>query len=178
MPDPLVTIGTLLLIFSLRIVDVSAGVVRVMLLVRGKRWPAAAIGFVESMTWLVAAVAVIGTLDSPFKAIAYAGGFAAGTAVGSIVEERLAVGKAVLRIFVPYESASPSSLLRSEGFGVTEVQGEGMRGQVRILFSVVPRRRVKDLMAIIAVTAPDAYVTVEDIATVDPTHRRFQRQRP
>lgn len=178
MPDAVVTAATLVLIFALRIVDVSAGVLRVMLLVKGRRWPAAAIGFVESLTWLIAAVAVIGALDSPLEALAYAGGFAAGTAVGSLLEERIAVGKAVLRIFVPVDEQSPATLLRSEGFGVTELIGEGMRGSIRILFCVVPRRRVRDLMAIIAATAPEAFVTVEDVATIDPLHRRFQRQRP
>ncbi len=171
------TIGVVLLIMGLRIIDVSAGVLRVMLLMRGRRWAATGIGFVESLTWLIAAAAVFGSLDTPIKAVAYAGGFAAGTWVGSWLEATLGVGKSVVRVFLEPGAPSPVPALRDAGFGVTEVAGEGLRGPVTILFSVVPRRRATDAMRIVAAHTPDAYVTVEDVDTLDLQHRKYQRAR-
>jgi uncharacterized protein YebE (UPF0316 family) len=164
-----------LLIIGLRIIDVSAGVLRVMLLVRGKRWAATGIGFIESFTWLVAAAAVFGSLDTPVKAIAYAGGFAAGTWIGSWLEAKLGVGKSVVRVFIEEGDASPVDALREAGYGVTEVRGDGLRGPVTILFSVIPRRRATDLMRMVAAVTPEAFVTVEDVDTLDLRHRRYAR---
>ncbi len=171
------TSGVLALIVGLRIIDVSAGVLRVMFIMRGRRGIAAAVGFVESLTWLVAAAAVFASLDTPAKAIAYAGGFALGTWVGTWLEAKVAVGKSVVRVFVPMDAPSPTEELREAGFGVTEVQGEGLRGPVSILFCVVTRRRAKDVMRIVAASYPDAFATVENIDTLDLSHRRFQSSR-
>lgn len=171
------TVGVLVLIVGLRIIDVSSGVLRVMFLMRGRRLPAAAVGFVESFTWLVAAAAVFASLDTPMKAVAYAGGFAAGTWVGSWLEAKLAVGKSVVRIFVPIESPMPTEQLRAAGFGVTEVVGSGSRGPVVILFCVVPRRSTTEIMRMVASSTPGAFVTVEDVDTLDLSHRRYQPSR-
>lgn len=171
------TAGILMLIVGLRIVDVSAGVLRVMFIMRGRRGIAAGVGFVESLTWLIAAAFVFASLDTPAKAIAYAGGFALGTWVGTWLEAKLAVGKAVVRVFVPMDAPSPTEELREAGFGVTEVAGEGLRGPVSVLFCVVTRRKAKEVMRIVAASYPEAFATVENIDTLDLSHRRYQPSR-
>lgn len=175
--DVVVSVGFLALIVSMRIVDVSAGVLRVVFIMRGRRFIAACVGFVESLSWLIAAAVVFANLDTPAKAIAYAGGFAVGTWVGSWFESKLAVGKSVVRVFVPADSPRPTDALRDAGYGVTEVMGEGLRGPVLILFCVVPRRQSTDVMRIVASSSPDAFVTVESIDTLDLTHRKYQPSR-
>lgn len=175
--DLLATVGILALIIGLRIIDVSAGVLRVMFIMRGRRGIAAAVGFVESFTWLVAAAAVFASLDTPAKAIAYAGGFALGTWIGTWLEEKVAVGETVVRVFVPMNAPSPTAELRDAGFGVTEVRGEGLSGPVMVLFCVVTRRRAKDVLRIVAASYPEAFTTVENIDTLDLSHRRYQPSR-
>jgi len=170
------TIGVLALIVGLRIIDVSAGVLRVVFVMRGRRTIAAAVGFVESFTWLVAAAFVFASLDTPAKAIAYAGGFALGTWIGTWLEEKLAVGKSVVRVFVPADAPSPTAELREAGFGVTEVPGEGLHGPVKVLFCVVSRRRAREVMRIIAASYPTAFATVETIDTLDLSHRRYRQR--
>lgn len=164
-------------IFLLRVINVSGAVLRVMFLVRSKKWLAGAVGFFESLTWLFAAVAVLNSLDTPLKALAFSGGFAAGTVVGSWLEERLAVGDAVLRIFIREGNPTPVHMLRDKGWGVTEVQGTGRDGPVTILFTVIPRKQVKAAMQIVREQYPKAYVTVESISTIDPMHRKYQKNR-
>lgn len=175
--DFFATTGFLVLIVCMRIVDVSAGVLRVVFIMRGRRVIAACVGFIESLSWLIAAAAVFANLDTPAKAIAYAGGFALGTWVGSWFESKLAVGKSVVRVFVPADAPRPTDALRDAGFGVTEVMGEGLRGPVLILFCVVPRRQSTEVMRLVAASSPEAYVTVESIDTLDLTHRKFQPSR-
>ncbi len=173
----LLTTATLLGIVALRIIDVSAGVLRVMFIIKGRKWTAGAIGFVESLTWLIAAAAVLSSLDTPLKAIAYAGGYGAGTVIGSWLEERLAVGNVVLRVYIPHGANNPTVLLREQGYGVTETTGEGLEGAVRIILTIIPRRKLKQVMATVAQYAPKAYITANDVNTIDSTHRKWRSHR-
>jgi uncharacterized protein YebE (UPF0316 family) len=95
-----------LVIFLLRIVDVSLATVRMLLSVRGQKLLVPLIGFFEVLIWLFAAGNAIRHLSSPYHVIGYAGGFAAGTAVGLWVEEKLAFGLA------PCGSSRPRSAWR------------------------------------------------------------------
>ena len=87
-----------LLLFSLRILDVTLGTLRITYLVRGRRSVAGLLGFFEALVWLTAAAQVLGSLDSPVKFVAYAAGYAAGTMLGVSVERWIAVGDSLLRV--------------------------------------------------------------------------------
>lgn len=154
-----------LLIFSLRIVDVSLGTLRIGMLIRGKRTAAGALSFFESLVWLMAAAKVLSTLDSPLQFIAYAGGYASGTMLGANIERWLAVGKVVLRIIVPVSAPDVQEALRKAGFYVTTVNASGRDGEVRIMFSVIARKKMKQAIRAIEAVYPKAFVTVEEVTT-------------
>lgn len=158
----LAAIAAALLIFLLRIADVSLGTLRIVMLVRGRRGLAGALGFCESLVWLIAAAQVLTNLDSPIKMVAYAGGYAAGTMLGATVERWLAMGNTLLRIVVRTDAPPLAPALRERGFYATVVNAEGRDGDVRIIFSVIPRRRVNDVLAVVREIDPRAYVTFED----------------
>ena len=151
-----------LLIFSLRLLDVSVGTIRIVMLVRGKRFVAGLLGFAESLTWVIAAGLVLSNLDSPVKVVAFASGFAMGTVLGSTVEQWIAVGNALLRVITPVDTAPVADQLRAAGYSVTVVNGEGLNGDVRIAFTVIKRRRAKEVLAIVREANPEAFVTIED----------------
>lgn len=151
-----------LLIFALRVVDVSMGTMRTLLVVRGHRVAAPVLSFFEILIWLLAAGAAIRSLSSPLHAVAYAGGFACGTAVGLWVEESLALGIATVQTFTRSDAGPLADRLRAAGYGVTEVAGEGQAGRVSILATVVRRRHVPEVIAEIEDVDPDAFVTVYD----------------
>ncbi|MDV6373787.1 DUF2179 domain-containing protein [Deinococcus arenicola] len=154
-----------LLIFSLRIVDVSLGTLRIGMLIRGKRTLAGVLSFFESLIWLLAAAKVLSTLDSPLQFVAYAGGYAAGTMLGANIERWLAVGKVVLRIIVPVSAPDVQEALRKAGFYVTTVNASGRDGEVRIMFSVIARKKMKQAIRAIESVYPKAFVTVEEVTT-------------
>lgn len=162
-------LASALLIFALRITDVSIGTLRITFLVRGRRGIAGVLSFFESLIWLVAAAQVLSTLDSPLKFVAYAGGYATGTMLGVSVERWIAVGDVLMRIVTPVDAPSSEHLLRQAGYGVTVVNGQGMRGDVRILFVVLPRRRTDRVLKIVREVNPDAYITFEPTSQVRAT---------
>jgi uncharacterized protein YebE (UPF0316 family) len=151
-----------LVIFGLRIIDVSLSTTRMLLAVRGQRALVPVIGFFEVMIWLFAAGSAIQYLNSPLHVVGYAGGFAAGNAVGLWVEERLALGLATIRIISEHGGVEVADALREAGFGVTEFSGQGREGTVEVVFTAARRGQVKAIMALVDAWAPDSFVTVEE----------------
>ncbi len=175
-----------LLIFTLRIVDVSMSVMRMILNVRGQRAVAAFIGFFEVLVWLMAAGHALQHLDSLYHIAGYAGGFATGNYVGVWLEAKFALGlnsvRAVMRIETQDNGATIGAAaareLREQGFAVTEVAGRGLHSDVEILSTVVPRKRVPAVLQIIRRHDPDAFVSVEEVRSIQggyirPGGRKF-----
>src|SRR5688500_13856334 len=77
-----------LLIFFLRLCDVSLGTLRTLYVVRGDRLRAVPLAFVESLIWIIAIARIMKevTGGNYFNMLAYAGGFAAGCYVGITIE--------------------------------------------------------------------------------------------
>ena len=150
-------------IFLLRLLDQTLGTLRILYVNKGKPLFGAILGFIESAIWIVAISQVIQDLNDPFLIFGYALGFAAGTIMGSYIENTIAIGDIVVRIFVPKDSDSEkvAEKLRTNGLGVTIINGEGMQGEVTIAWCVTPRKRLKEVMKIVSETTPNAYVTTE-----------------
>ncbi|WKZ83532.1 MAG: DUF5698 domain-containing protein [Acidimicrobiia bacterium] len=152
-----------LAIFGLRIGDVSISSVRIVTLMRGRIWLAALLGFFESLFWVSAAAIVFTNLDHPIRIVSFAAGFAVGTLLGGYVERWVAMGSALVRVIAPVEDPPVAPALRAAGFAVTVLNAEGRYGEVRLNFTVLPRRRVRELMTIVDQVNPAAFVTVEEV---------------
>lgn len=151
-----------LLIFFLRITDVSMATIRVLLIVRNAKLIVPLIGFFEVSIWVFAVSAVVQNLTSPLHVIGYAGGFATGNYIGMLLEERLALGLATVRTMVKRGGAELAGALREGGFAVTEMDGRGRDGAVEVLYSVISRRRVAPYVATVERVAPDSFLVVDE----------------
>ena len=151
-----------LIIFLLRVCDVSMATLRLISAVRGQKLMATALGFVEILIWIVAVATVVRNLGSPLLVIGYAAGFAAGTYVGMTIEEKLAFGFAEVRIVSRQTGVEIAEALRDLGFGVTEMLGQGREGRVEILTTVVPRRMLRHLLDEVNHWDDEAFVVVEE----------------
>ena len=155
------------LIFVLRIADVSVGTLRVNVLVRGFRGPAVALSFIESLIWLSATARVLTQLDNPYNVFAFAGGYATGTLVGCIINDWLALGKTLMRVVTPTNQQEVVSALRQAGCTVTAMDAAGRDGDVSIAFSVIPKKRSRAVLDVIQRTNPNAFVTFEEVRTAE-----------
>jgi uncharacterized protein YebE (UPF0316 family) len=151
-----------LLIFVLRIFDVSLDTMRVIFAIRGKRNVAALLGFCQALIWIFAVGNAVKHLGSLPHVIGYAGGYAAGTWVGITIEQAIAYGIATVRVVSRKAEAEIATALRARGFGVTVFPGAGRDGPVEIINSVVQRGHVDEAMQIVISLDPDAFVTVEE----------------
>ena len=162
-----------LVIFLLRICDVSMATMRMLLSVRGIKSLVPIIGFFEVLIWIFAVGNAIKFIDSPLHLIGYASGFATGTLVGMWIEEKLAIGMATMRVVSQHGGVELAEALRERGFGVTELAGYGRDGRVEILYAALKRRDLPAVFEEVQTWDPEAFVTVEEPRAI---HRGWMRK--
>ncbi len=155
-----------LVIFALRIVDVSCDTMRVIFAIRGKRGIAAVLGFCMALVWIFAVGNAVKHLDSPLHIVGYAGGYAAGTFIGITIERAVAYGLSTVRIISRHGGVEIAEALRERGFGVTEFAAQGRDGRMEVVYAVLRRRHLPLALAQVAAWDPDAFVTVEEPRTI------------
>ncbi len=157
-----------LLIFLARIADVSKETIMVIYISRGIKYLAPIIAFFEIIIWLLAMEVVLKDLSNIVYFMAYAFGFAAGTYVGLVIEERLSIGTVILRIVTTEESTDAiAAFLEAEHFGVTYLDAQGSRGNVRMILTLVNRTDVPRITEHIEKTPPTAFFSIEDVRYVN-----------
>lgn len=156
-----------LIIFAARIFDVTLGTLRIIFVSRGKRNLAPILGFFEVLIWIVVISQLVQNLESFTAYIGYAAGFAAGNYVGMWLEDKLALGTYILRMITSDDVSEIVSRLRDAGFGVTRVEGEGAKGRVNLIYTVVKRRNVEQVLAVIHEIKPNAFVSIEEIRSTE-----------
>ena len=152
-----------LLIFGVRIVDVSLGTLCTVFVVRGKKGLGSIIGFIDVIIWfLVVRQALSIENASIWIAVAYAGGYAIGTYAGSWLEEKLAIGSSSLTVITRGIRNDLVSLIRSKGFAVSVVKCQGKEDENLMLLIQVDRKRVEEVSNIVKELAPDSFITISD----------------
>jgi len=155
------------MIFCARITDVSMGTVRIILTARGHRYVAPALGFFEIVIWLLAIGQIMKNLANPACYIAYAGGYAMGNFVGIYIHQRLSLGTVLIQAFARADAARLVESLRAEDYRVTCIDAQGAYGPVTIVFTIVPRRQTKNVVAQIKRYDPHAFYSIEDVDYVE-----------
>lgn len=161
-----------LLIFFLRICDMSMDTLRVLFVVRGKKLFVWILGFMQSVIFVVAISSVLTGERNYLNILGYATGFATGNIVGMIIESKLAIGHILVTIISSTRGSSIAERLRASGYAVTEIAGRGKNGTVFELHASVFRRDVDNIETIVLEADPTAFVTAEDVR---PVRRGFWR---
>lgn len=155
-----------LFIFFARVLDVTLGTIRIVFVSRGLKYFAPLVGFFEVIIWLLAIRAVMHNLTNVLCYLAYGAGFAMGNLVGLIIEDRLALGVSIIRIITKKDASELIIFLRSEGFGVTSMDAHGSEGKVNVIYLVVKRSCIQNVIEDIRRFNPHAFYTIEDVRMV------------
>ena len=154
------------LIFCARVLDVSLDTVRIIFVNRNLRYYAAISGFFAVLIWLMVIRQIFQQLDNPLCFIAYAAGYATGNFVGIIIENRISIGRVIVRIITRQEAEALAANLKSSGYGLTLIDAEGSTGPVKIIFTVVERSHIKQVVERIRMYSPLAFYSIEDVRLV------------
>jgi uncharacterized protein YebE (UPF0316 family) len=148
-------------IFLAEMCVVTLSSLRTIFLAKGMQLLAPLLGFFEVSIWLFAIGQVMANLGDGRCALAFAGGFTVGTFLGILIEQKLALGSVVVRTITNKDVASLAGALREAGYGVTCLPGQGATGPVQVVFTVVPRRELEQVIAILKEFDPAVFYSVD-----------------
>jgi uncharacterized protein YebE (UPF0316 family) len=154
------------LIFIARIMDVSLGTIRIVMVAKGQKIWAPVLGFFEVLIWLVAISKIFENLDNWMCYFAYAAGFATGNYIGLIWEERLAMGIVKIQIITRKKADKLIANLKAAGYGITFHEAKGATENVSIIYSIIKRTEIKKVEEIVKDTNPNAFYSIEDVKMV------------
>ncbi len=156
-----------------RIGDVSIGTIRTIMMIQGRRGLAITLAMFELTIWVFVVSQVINKISQqPVYGFAYAIGFSLGTFIGMTIEQRLALGRQVVRI-ITRQGPELAQALRESGLWVTQFDGYGRDGPVQELFIEVERKQTRTVIARARTLDPKCYYMVDDIRMASTEETRL-----
>lgn len=155
------------LICLARICDVTIGTIRIIIVSKGKKHLASCLGFFEVLIWIIAISQIMQHLNNFACYVGYASGFAMGNFIGITVEEKLAMGTLVVKIFANGYATNLMNSLMEAGCGVTCLDGHGTTGPVHVVQTVIKRSLLPEVERIIKEFNPKAFYAIEEVRAVN-----------
>lgn len=152
-------------IFFVRILDVSLGTIRSIVMIKGNPKLASLIGFIEVFVWFVVVKEALNTdIDSIFIALAYAAGFATGTYIGGVVSDKFIKVKLGLQVILSSKDDLIIKKIRDEGFAVSvvDVKGKNWTDSKYMLFIAIDSNKYEFLKNLIRTLDENAFITVSE----------------
>jgi uncharacterized protein YebE (UPF0316 family) len=142
---------------------VTLSTLRTIFLSKGMKILAPILGFFEVVIWLFAIGEVMRNLGDVRCALAFAGGFTLGNFLGILIEQKLALGSVVVRTITNKNASVLIDDLRESGYGVTTLSAQGSTGPVQVVFTVVPRRELPGVLAILKRFDPGVFYSIDSL---------------
>lgn len=148
-------------IFFARILDVSIGTVRTMIMVRGKMYVTAALAFIEVMIWfMVAREALVTDMNSIFIPISYSLGYATGTFIGTYIANNFIRNIIGVEIIVTKNQLELIKAIKKSGFAVSVIDLKGNKNG--FLLCQINSKKEQKLINIVKKYDPNAFIIVND----------------
>lgn len=161
----LATLSLPLIIFLAEVGVVTISTLRIIFVARGKKYLAPLLGTFEIVIWLYAVGQIMQNLSDVSCYLAFAGGFTTGNYLGILIEQKLALGSVVVRIITNKDARPLTESLQAAEYGVTSMDGRGATGPVQIVFSVIKRKELAHVVAIVQRFDRRAFYSVDDLHT-------------
>ena len=157
----------LFLIFFARIIYISCNIVRLLFLIRGRRFISSCIGFFEVMIYVLVLERILGggkSLSFP-ELVVYCGGFSVGNYIGAWLEERLLNSFTLVEVIMDDDTDSRSTIeaLRSTGVGATVVKGMGLNGPKLVTKIFCHRHDIANVQKFFADRDFGSFVSISDV---------------
>lgn len=149
-------------VFFARIIDVSLGTTRVMLISKGRRFSAASIAFIEMLIWFFVAKDALNNATNIWVAIAYAGGFAVGTFVGVSISNRFIKGNLGVQVITSRTNDELVNQLRNEGYAVSVTEAKGKDSEKYVLFIEINKANLDHLRDVVKDLDPSAFMVANE----------------
>lgn len=159
---------TYLLIFFAKILEVALATIITVLLMKGERFWASVIQLFQAILWVFLATTVLkGATEDPMKVVCFTLGFAFGVYLGSVLEEKMALGLVTMNIIAGVEEGKAiAELLRDNQVGVTSIKASGKEDSKRVLMILLKRKRKDQVVELLETSKYNCVISVSDTRTV------------
>lgn len=158
-----------ILIFSVRIIDVSLDTLRVIFVIKGEKIISATIGFFEVLVWFLIVKQALNTdLTSIWIAISYAGGYATGTLLGGFLSDKLISGNLTVQVILSSRNDEIVTYIRKAGYAATviDVRGQDEEQPKYMLLMEINKKRINSLKKLIRSLDDKAFIVVNETKMV------------
>ncbi len=152
-----------LIVFFLRLCDMTIDTLRVMSMVRGLKWRTAGLGFMQAMIFIATLAQVLTPPIHLIQMLGYALGFSAGTLIGMTIGGRISSTFLLFHVISRKSAQEICDALRAAGFAVTTVSGEGREGPLMVLYAVMKRSQGGEALKLVRSMDQDAFVVSQPI---------------
>lgn len=161
--------GLYIVIFLCKVVENALATLRLIIVANGKKWLGAILQFCIALVWVViTGVVVVNIQKDPLKIIFFALGSFVGSYVGSIIEEKIAIGNNMVLVVINRKLEElVTNAIRIENFAVTAMDGKGLNEEKSILIIMVPRKHRHHLVSIIKKVDANALIISEVARTIN-----------
>ena len=155
------------IVCAAKIVEITIQSLKTCMMVKGQRFKAALLGFVECAVWGIVISTVIGTLgDNIFLLAFYCIGYAVGLFLGSTLEGKIALGTSNLQLIANDENTEKiKEYLKDNSRGYTVFEGQGSKDKMNMIIIVLARREVsRTLKEIRALCSNHVFVVTSEVS--------------
>ena len=117
-------------------------------------------------------------MSNPMSYLAYAAGFGMGTYVGMFFEEKLALGRVLVRIITPTPNPDLMEYMKEKNFRFTTVGAEGRYGKVQLTFTVMRRDALTKFIDKVKNLDDKAFYTIESVKRVSEDEVNVMDDKP
>lgn len=152
-------------VFLGRMIDVSIGSVRTILLVKGKNIISMILAFIEILIWYFVAREILTTRDANiFMILSYAGGYAFGTYVGGLINKYLVRGNLTAFVVTSIKNKRMVDILKEARYGVSVISYED--GKMVLLIELA-KKNLKKLKSTIKRIDENAFIIINESMHVE-----------
>jgi len=156
-------------IFLARILDVSIGTVRMILVVKNRKLYASLCAFIEVFIWfLIAREALKTDLTTIFVPIAYSAGFATGTFIGAFISDRFIDGVVGVQFITSKNTSEMIKVIRDKGFAVSIIplKEEDNRDRKEMLYIQLNKSKLRNLNTILKDLDSKGFIIISETKSV------------
>ena len=154
-------------IFISKIIENALSTLRLIVVAKGKKIFGAILQFIIAFVWVITTgIVVVNIKEDPYKIVFFALGSLIGSYIGSIVEEKIALGNDLITVISnKYENEIIKELANND-LSVFKINGYINNKKIPILFITNEKRKRKNIIKIIKKIDNNSIIQVQSIKNI------------
>ena len=158
---------TYILIFTFKVIENTLSTLRIIVVSNGKKIIGAILQGIASIVWVIStSLVVINIQKDPLKILAFTSGALIGSYIGSIIEEKLALGTNIITTIINKNLTEKIIYaLKKQKHEAIILNGKNIYEQKNILLIIVKRKQNQNIIKLIKNIDKSAKIIIENAIT-------------